>query len=66
VSERKGINDYKKGNRTKSERNTKHITALSTRYKEELQGYKEFAENRRKNRTLKQEDIKLYYDKLFG
>ncbi len=61
-----GTNDHKKGNRTKSKRNAEHITALNQKYKEEIDGYKEFAEARRKNRTFRQEDLKSYHDKLFG
>lgn len=55
-----------KGNRTKSGRNTAHITELNRRYKEDLQGYKEFAEARRRNRVFRQEDLKAYHDRLFG
>lgn len=55
-----------KGNRSDSKRNSEHIVALNKQFKEEIQGYKEFAENRRKNRTLRQEDLKSYHDKLFA
>ena len=57
-------NDYKKGNRTDSKRETAHLKELSQRYKEDITSYKEFAENRRNNRTVKQEDCGEYYKRL--
>lgn len=52
-----------KGNRTNSHRNTTKIQEYNSRYKNELDGYKQFAESRRKNRTFTQEQLTVYYDR---
>lgn len=59
-----GPNAYKKGNRSDSKRETAHLTELSQRYKEDIASYKEFAEKRRNERTVKQEDCGEYYKRL--
>ena len=59
-------NDHKKGNRTDSKRNTNKITSFSKQYAEDIAAYKEYAEKRRNNRTVRQEDAAGYYDRLFG
>lgn len=61
-----GPNAYKKGNRTDSKRNTATIQELNKRYKEDIAGYKEFAEKRRNNRTARQEDCGEYYNRLIS
>lgn len=59
-------NDHKKGNRTDSKRNTNKITSFSKQYAEDIAAYKEYAEKRRNNRTVRQEDAAGYYDRLFS
>lgn len=66
VRDRNGVNDHKKGNRTDSKRNTSTIQELNQRYKEDIAGYKEFAEKRRNNRTAKQEECGEYYNRLIS
>ncbi len=57
-------NDYKKGNRTDSKRNTDTIQAYNRQFKEELDGYKEFARKRREYKTARQEECGEYYKRL--
>lgn len=59
-------NDYKKGNRTDSKRNTETIQAYNRQFKEELDGYKEFARKRREYKTARQEDCGEYYKRLIN
>ena len=59
-----GVNDHKKGNRTSSKRNTERIQALNKAYKEEIDGYKAFAEKRRESVKVKQEDACEYLNRL--
>lgn len=59
-------NDHRKGNRTNSKRNTSKIAAFSKQYTEDIAAYKEYAEKRRNNRTVRQEDAAGYYDRLFS
>lgn len=60
----KGVNDYKKGNRTNSKRNAEHIKELARQYKEDISAYKEYAQKRRENRTVRQEDAGEYLNRL--
>lgn len=62
----KGVNDHKKGNRTNSRRNTTKIQEYNRRYSEEIDGYKQFAQNRRENRTFRQQDVAKYRERLFS
>lgn len=57
-------NDYKKGNRTDSKRNTTTIQEYNQKLKQEIDGYKEFARKRRENRTARQEDCMEFYKRL--
>lgn len=64
--EGKGVNDYKKGNRTDSSRDTSKIVSYSKQYAEDIKGYKEFVKKRRDRRTVRQEFAAVLYDKLFS
>lgn len=57
-------NDYKKGNRTKGNRETTAIQALNAAYKQEIDTYKRMAENRRATRRYRQEDLALYLGRV--
>lgn len=59
-----GPNAHKKGNRTKSKRNTTVAVELSKRISEDISRYKEMAEKARKSRKWKQEDLAGVYDRL--
>lgn len=59
-----GPNAYKKGNRTDSERNTEKITALSRRYNEEQQAYREYAEARRNSIKFNQAELSRRNNRL--
>lgn len=63
-SDAKGPNDYKKGNRTDSERNTEKIAALSRRYNEEQQAYREYAEARRNSVKFNQAELSRRNERL--
>lgn len=53
-----------KGNRTKENRETRHLQENNARYKNEIDTYKMYAEARRANRKFKQEDVKMFYDRI--
>ena len=61
----KGINDHKKGNRTKGQkRNGDGLTAISKAVSEDITTYKEIAEKVRQSRKYKQEDVLIVYQRL--
>lgn len=53
-----------KGNRTDSRRETKHLQENNSRYKQEIDTYKEYALNRKKNRVHTQEQVTVLYENL--
>lgn len=59
-----GKNDYKKGNRTNSRRNSTVAVAASKQFGEEVSRYKEIAEKMRQKRKIKQEDVYTVYCRL--
>lgn len=59
-----GKNDYKKGNRTNSRRNSTVAVAASKQFGDEVSRYKEIAEKMRQKRKIKQEDVYTVYCRL--
>lgn len=53
-----------KGNRTDSRRETAHLQANNNRFKKEIDSYKQYCQNRRKNRVYTQERVTSLYDNL--
>lgn len=53
-----------KGNRTNSRRETKHLQENNSRYKQEIDSYKQYCENRKKARVHTQEQVKAFYENL--
>ena len=53
-----------KGNRTGSRRETAHLQANNERFRQEINTYKQYAENRRRSRTYKQEQMTVLYESL--
>lgn len=64
VRDRNGENDYKKGNRTDSKRETAHLTETMKQFSEDVATYKEIAEKVRQSRKYKQEDVIKVYERL--
>lgn len=62
--EGKGVNDHKKGNRTDSKRETKHLVGANKRYGEDVAYYKEIAEKIRQGKKHKQEDVLRVYKQI--
>lgn len=59
-----GKNDYKKGNRTNSRRNSTVAAAASKQFGDEVSRYKEIAEKMRQKRKIKQEGLYTVYCRL--
>lgn len=57
-----GPNAHKKGNRTKSRRETSHLTATTKQYSEDVTRYKAQAEAIRKSKKYRQEDLYKIYN----
>ena len=53
-----------KGNRTDSRRETAHLRANNSRFKSEIDTYKEYCQNRKKNRVHTQEQVTTLYENL--
>lgn len=53
-----------KGNRSDSRRETAHLQANNSRYKQEIDTYKTYAENRKKARVHTQEQVLRFYENL--
>ena len=51
-----------KGNRSNSKRNTTAIQGYNDKFKQEIDGYKQFAEARRKNRVFTQEQVTVFHE----
>lgn len=61
----KGVNDHKKGNRTKGQpRNGEGLSNISKAISEDIASYKEIAEKVRRSRKYKQEDVIEVYRRL--
>lgn len=57
-------NDYKKGNRTDSKRETAHLSGAMQQFSNDIATYKEIAEKVRQSRKYKQEDVITVYNRL--
>lgn len=66
VRDRNGENDYKKGNRTNSKRDSSVMVAASKQFGEDVRRYKEIAEKMRLARKFKQEQVFEVYNRLNG
>lgn len=64
VRDRNGENDFKKGNRTNSKRDSSVMVAASKQFGEEVRRYKEIAEKMRQSRKFKQEEVYNVYKRL--
>lgn len=65
VRDRNGVNDYKKGNRTKGQpRQGKELGEFSKMLSADINRYKEMAEKYRKNRKYRQEDLAGIIERL--
>lgn len=60
----KGVNDHKKGNRTRTGRNPKPAIEINKQIGEDIAHYKEIAEKVRRSRKYKQEDVIEVYRRL--
>lgn len=61
----KGVNDYKKGNRTKGQpRNGEGLGNISKAISEDIANYKEIAEKVRRNKKYRQEEVLTVYNRL--
>ena len=60
----KGINDHKKGNRTKTGRNPAPAIQINKQIGEDIASYKEIAERVRQNKKYKQEEVLGVYNRL--
>ena len=61
----KGVNDYKKGNRTKGQpRNGEGLANISKCISEDIASYKEIAEKVRRNKKYRQEEVLTVYNRL--
>jgi hypothetical protein len=63
-SKENGANAHKKGNRTNSKRETKHLTEASKAISKDIGKYKETAEKVRSKRKYKQEDLTVIYERI--
>ena len=60
----KGVNDHKKGNRTKTGRNPEPAIQINRQIGEDIASYKEIAERVRQNKKYKQEEVLTVYNRL--